>query len=145
MTGNRIRPARGLLLALATTSAVLAIACSGAAGSKAGATSASEPNAPAPAAATPPPPTGDPEKDLIARGEVIFQQTAGGGAGCKMCHGVTGRGDGVANLGAPNIRGLDITRIRPALNGGVPVMQFIKLNDDEMEAVAAYVKSLGGQ
>ncbi len=144
MNGNRTTPARDLLLVIAACAAALAISCSGAAaGSGAGAKS-SEAKAPAAAAATAPPATGDPEKDLIAKGKVIFQQSAGG-VGCKLCHGMEGRGDGVANLGAPNIQGADISKIRGALHGGVPVMQFIKLPEDELEAVAAFVRSLAGQ
>jgi len=155
MSGNHTRPARGLLLVLTATLAALAVACSGgAANSSAGTANAASAKSSAPvsaapagaaaAAATPPASTGDPEKDLVAKGKVIFQQTAGG-VGCQLCHGMTGKGDGSANLGAPNIQGADISKIRGALEGGVPVMQFIKLSDDELQAVAAFVKSLAGQ
>ncbi|TAK74868.1 MAG: hypothetical protein EPO16_09960 [Dehalococcoidia bacterium] len=151
------KPARALLLGLVASMAALAIACSGSAetagaGVKASATAAtaatatttSAPVTSTTAPATAPASTGDPEKDLIAKGQIIFQQTAGG-VGCQMCHGMEARGDGAAKLGAPNIRGADISRIRAALAGGVPVMGFIKLSEDEIVAVAAFVKSLGGQ
>lgn len=153
MNSNWIDATRGLLPALIASTTLLVAACS--------ATAADEPRdiqgtaAPSPAAArtvkvavaevTPPiATTGDPAKDLAAKGKVVFQQTAGG-TGCQLCHGMEGRGDGAANLGAPNIRGADISRIRGALQGGVPVMGYIKLSEDELQAVAAFVQSLGGQ
>lgn len=146
----RIKPARALLLGLVSSMAALALACGGSAetdvktpaAAAATATATTAPAATTPAAA--PTSTGNPEKDLIAKGKIIFQQTAGG-VGCQMCHGMEARGDGAANLGAPNIRGADISRIRVALSGGVPVMGFIKLSEEEIVAVAAFVASLGGQ
>ncbi len=150
-----IKPARALLLGLTASMAALAIACGGSADTPSAdvktpattatvaATTTSAPVASTTTAAAPTS-TGDPKKDLIAKGKIIFQQTAGG-VGCQMCHGMEGRGDGAANLGAPNIRGADISRIRVALSGGVPVMGFIKLSEEEIVAVAAFVESLGGQ
>lgn len=149
------KPARTFLLGLVASMAALAIACSGSAetagadvktppaAATATATTASAQVASTTTTATSTS-TGDPEKDLIAKGKIIFQQTAGG-VGCQMCHGMEARGDGAAKLGAPNIRGADISRIRVALSGGVPVMGFIKLSEEEIVAVAAFVESLGGQ
>ncbi|MCZ7574276.1 MAG: cytochrome c [Ardenticatenaceae bacterium] len=77
--------------------------------------------------------------DLVARGEKIFQETAGG-VGCQYCHGKDARGD----VG-PNIVGKPEEAIRNAL-GSVLQMSFIQqttpLSDQDIQAVAAYLKSL---
>ena len=71
----------------------------------------------------------------VDRGEVIFQETAGG-VGCQLCHGK--RATGV--LG-PDIRGMPIDRITAAF-GWVTDMAFIKLTDQEISDVAAYLLTL---
>jgi len=99
-----------------------------------------------PTAATTAPTTaaaGGGDDDQIAAGQVIFQTA--GGVGCMFCHGKSGAGDGEAGNGAPNIQGASKAAIRDALEGGVPLMTFIKLSSSELDAVAAYVKYLGEQ
>ncbi|MBI4362664.1 MAG: cytochrome c [Euryarchaeota archaeon] len=62
--------------------------------------------------------------------------------GCASCHGMDGKG-GLPGVGAPDIRGASEARVRGALAGGVPLMSsFIKLNDEEVTAVVAYLKYL---
>lgn len=88
------------------------------------------------------PPVDEPADDaLLAAGKVIFEETAGGD-GCASCHGVSGRGDGPEGDGAPNIRGASKSAIRSAYSGGIPIMTDYELTEDELVAVAAYVKYL---
>ncbi|MBI1744222.1 cupredoxin domain-containing protein [Candidatus Acetothermia bacterium] len=76
--------------------------------------------------------------ELINKGRIIFEETAGG-VGCAACHGHFGMGD----LGiAPNNRGADETRVRNALDSVEP-MAFLKLTDDEIKEVAAFLVYLG--
>ncbi len=82
--------------------------------------------------------------DLLAQGKVIFEKTAGG-VGCATCHGLDGRGNGPAKVNAPNIRGKNEGDVRIAIQGGVPIMTFIKLSDEEITAVVAYLKYLNEQ
>ena len=70
----------------------------------------------------------------MARGEQIFQKTAGG-VGCASCHGIEATG-----MVGPNIRGRTASQIASAL-GRVEAMSFIKLSSEEVEAVAAYLAS----
>lgn len=81
------------------------------------------------------PPTGDP---LIAKGEEVFQRTAGG-VGCQACHGRDARG-----AVGPDIRGATVTRISSALSS-VEQMAFIKLSPEEVQAVSAYLQFLATQ
>jgi mono/diheme cytochrome c family protein len=78
----------------------------------------------------------------LARGEEIFQRTAGG-VGCQYCHGVNAKG----NIG-PNIRGKPLESIKLAL-GTVEQMFFISqttpLTEEDIEAIAAYLKYLESQ
>lgn len=80
---------------------------------------------------------------LLDRGKVIFEKTAGG-VGCASCHGLDGKGNGPAGVGAPANRGADEARVRTAL-GAVELMSGVKLNDDEIKAVVAYLAYLGKQ
>jgi hypothetical protein len=48
-------------------------------------------------------------------------------------------------MAAANIRGANQAQVRGALAGGVPLMSFIKLNDEEITAVAAYIQWLDTQ
>lgn len=69
-----------------------------------------------------------------------------GVTGCTECHGPTGKG-GVTELGdsAPDIRGATETKVRTALNGGAAAMSYLKLTDEEIEAVVAFLKYLNEQ
>jgi mono/diheme cytochrome c family protein len=76
---------------------------------------------------------------------LIFEKTAGG-VGCAACHGLDGKGNGPAGVNAPNIRGKNEGDLRAAISGGVPMMtSVIKLNDDEIAAVVAYLQYLSEQ
>ncbi|MBI2830355.1 MAG: cytochrome c [Chloroflexi bacterium] len=90
-----------------------------------------------PATTSPAPPKVDPAV-LRAKGEEIFQKTAGG-VGCKACHGVDGKG---GNLG-PNIRGKTADELKRALGGDA--MSFIQLSNADIEAVVEYLKYLASQ
>jgi mono/diheme cytochrome c family protein len=75
------------------------------------------------------------EADLLALGEEVYQVTAGG-IGCKSCHGTDGLGDiGPAIIG----KSAETIRIQLDFNEN---MFFIILTDEEIEAVAAYLKVL---
>ena len=105
------------------------------------------------AATTPPAPTATPapettpvpvqeepaiepeEEDLAAKGEEIFQQTAGG-TGCAVCHGK----DASGNIG-PDIRGKSVADIQDALSF-VDAMSSISLKDVGIRAVAAYLQTI---
>jgi mono/diheme cytochrome c family protein len=80
----------------------------------------------------------------MALGKTIFEKTAGG-VGCAYCHGLGGKGDGVAELGAPDIRGKTEAQFRAAIAGGVPLMSFIKLTEGEIAAVLEYLRFLSAQ
>ena len=83
---------------------------------------------------------GDEASDaLLAQGKKLFEETAGG-VGCALCHGMNGAGD--PNAGAPDVRGADEQMFRAAWGGAAPVMSFITLNNDEVEAVVAYLAYL---
>ncbi|MBI4188705.1 MAG: cytochrome c [Chloroflexi bacterium] len=103
-----------------------------------------EPTTPPPAS-TPPPTTTTPAASTVdpavlrAKGEEIFQKT-GGGVGCKTCHGADGKG--IPNT-APDVRGKSADDIKRALNGDA--MSFIRLTNEEIEAVATYLKYLQTQ
>ncbi|MBI4640698.1 MAG: cytochrome c [Candidatus Tectomicrobia bacterium] len=76
--------------------------------------------------------------NLIPKGEEVFQKTAGN-VGCQYCHGADAKG----KVG-PNIRGKSAKAITQAL-GTVLQMGFITLTEDQIEAVAAYLKYLESQ
>lgn len=75
----------------------------------------------------------------VARGELIYQKTAGG-VGCQLCHGVDGRGST-----GPDVRAAPADRIANAL-ASVEPMRFITtttpLGREDVEALAAYLKTL---
>ncbi|MCZ7574258.1 MAG: cytochrome c [Ardenticatenaceae bacterium] len=83
-----------------------------------------------------------PDDELLAKGKLIFEKTAGG-VGCASCHGMDGKGN--TKIGAPDNRGATEEQVRTALSGGVEMMSFIKLTDDEITAVVAYLKYLSEQ
>ncbi|MBI3979153.1 MAG: cytochrome c [Chloroflexi bacterium] len=85
-----------------------------------------------------------PTDDPLARGKLLFDKTAGG-MGCAQCHGLDGKGNGPAQVNAPNIRGKNEGDLRTAISGGVPMMSFVKLNDEEITAVVAYLTWLNTQ
>ena len=89
-------------------------------------------------------PANAPSTDLLAKGKLIFEKTAGG-VGCAYCHGLDGKGNGTAGVGAPPNRGAAEAKVRAALSGGVPLMSFIKLTEDEITAVVAYLQYLNDQ
>lgn len=91
-----------------------------------------------PPAATPIPVKADPAI-LRAKGEEIFQKTAGG-VGCKSCHGADGKG--IPNT-APDVRGKTADDIKRALGGDA--MRFLSLTEEELEAVTTYLKYLQSQ
>ncbi len=127
---------RALLLGAAMV--VASSACGGAAASVPGASAAVATATPT---LSPVPTTG---LDPVARGKVIFEKTAGG-VGCAYCHGLDAKGGGPANVNAPNIRGATEQKFRAAAGGGAPLMTFIKLSDEEIEAVLTYIQYLDQQ
>ena len=86
---------------------------------------------------TPAPPKAD-DTSLRLKAEGLYQRTAGG-AGCQACHGADAKG---GNLG-PNIRGKSAEDIQRALTSDQ--MSFINLTNEEIEALAAYLKYLASQ
>lgn len=132
-----MKRARGALLGAAIVAVTAASACGG---------STSVPAAGVAAAVATAVPAATASRDaVLARGREIFQKTAGG-VGCAYCHGPEAKG-GAGGTTAPNIRGGVATeaKLRAALAGGAPLMSFIKLDDEEIEAVLRYVQSLDQQ
>ncbi len=86
---------------------------------------------------------GNPGQNLAGtgKGKVIFEKTAGG-VGCAFCHGPDGKGK--SEFAAPDIQGKTASDILSALQTR-PQMRFINLSDDEVRAVAEYLKALNGQ
>lgn len=83
--------------------------------------------------------------DPLAKGKLLFEKTAGG-VGCAACHGLDAKGNGPAGVNAPTIRGKNEGDVRAAIAGGVPMMTtIIKLDDDEIAAVVAYLDYLSQQ
>lgn len=81
-----------------------------------------------------------PEEDLITQGRIIFEENAGGlGFGCATCHGHFGMGD--LQVG-PNNRGASEERIRKGFSTR-DQMSFLRLTDEEIKAVAAFLGYLG--
>lgn len=78
---------------------------------------------------------------VLARGKEIFEKTAGG-VGCAACHGMDGRGSSC--IGAPANRGADEAQVRKAL-ATADMMSIVKLTDEEIKAVVAYLAVLGKQ
>lgn len=82
------------------------------------------------------------QNDQLARGRVLYESTAGG-VGCAYCHGLRGDGDGPAGFAAPNIVGVQEPLIRASLAGAIPVMDFIELSEEDLQAIVAYLRCLG--
>ena len=74
----------------------------------------------------------------VTRGEVIFQQTAGG-IGCAACHAK----DAMGNIG-PEIIGKAADEISYALRT-VEEMEFLKITEQEIDDLAAYLEYLKSQ
>lgn len=81
--------------------------------------------------------------DLLAKGKLIFEKTAGG-VGCAYCHGLDGKGQGTSGVAAPDNRGATEAQVRDALLR-VTMMSFIKLGDEEIKALVAYLQYLAKQ
>ncbi|HZP94968.1 MAG TPA: c-type cytochrome [Candidatus Limnocylindria bacterium] len=80
----------------------------------------------------------------IALGKKVFETA--GGDGCQSCHGPDARGQTTkSGTVAPNIRGATERKLRDALAGGAALMTFLKLSDEEIEAVIKYLESLDKQ
>lgn len=131
-----------MLGALLVGAALVASACGGSAASAQTAAASAAPAAPAAAPAQNTTSQGS-AADQIERGKLIFQKTAGG-VGCQYCHGPEGKGGASAanSVNAPNIRGTTEAKLRAALAGGAALMTFIKLTDQEIEDVLAYLQYL---
>jgi hypothetical protein len=81
-----------------------------------------------------------PNEELITQGRIIFEENAGGlGFGCATCHGHFGMGD--LQVG-PNNRGASEERIRKGFSTR-DQMSFLRLTDEEIKAVAAFLGYLG--
>ncbi len=81
-----------------------------------------------------------PDEELIAQGRIVFEENAGGlGFGCAQCHGHFGMGD--LQVG-PNNRGASEERIRKGF-ATRDQMSFLRLTDEEIKAVAAFLGYLG--
>lgn len=78
----------------------------------------------------------DDEIDQIELGRQLYDGEVGT-MGCAMCHGQSGAGD--PQLGGPFIRGASQAQIDSALNGAVPVMEFLDLSAEQQNAVHAYL------
>lgn len=76
--------------------------------------------------------------ELVATGKVVFDQTAGG-VGCAFCHGMDGRGK--REFAAPDIRGKTASDVLNAMQTRAQ-MSTVKLSDDEVKAVVAYLSVL---
>jgi mono/diheme cytochrome c family protein len=83
-------------------------------------------------------PAGNGDEQLIALGKNVFENTAGG-VGCAYCHHADATGD--TDIGSPNIRGVTEAQINDALATRAQ-MAFITLTNEEIRAVAAYLKTL---
>lgn len=81
-------------------------------------------------------------EDPFLLGERIFLTEAGGGIGCATCHGLDGRGTVAA--GSPPIRGKFAWEVQMALDNN-PVMDFLSLNAEQVQAVATYLAWLDTQ
>ncbi len=111
--------------------------------------------APAPTATTAPSsgggdfedPTGQFDQELLAAGKVVFDETAGG-VGCAFCHGLDGKGDGPAGVGAPSNRGASLSQFEAAITEGESgAMDFLdgQLTRSEKAAVIEYLAWLATQ
>jgi mono/diheme cytochrome c family protein len=106
---------------------------------------ATSPSATLPAATTPAAAASAsaPATGVVALGKRVYETA--GDVGCTDCHQPSGRGGKTAaGDSAPDIRGATLTKVRDAVSGGVGVMSFIKLSEQEIAAVVAYLDYLNG-
>lgn len=101
--------------------------------------------APAPRAAAAAPQAGasSTSSAVLAQGKKVFEESAGG-VGCAYCHGRDGKGTGPAGIQAAFIQGRKEAEVRYAM-ANLPMMSMVKLNDQEVEAVVAYLQTLPEQ
>lgn len=142
MARERIGPLRGALVG--ATMLLLLSSCGGATVAKTPAQDVRAAIATATPAATIPsgsaPTQAGGSSELLAKGKLIFEKTAGG-VGCAYCHGLDGKGTGPAGLKAANIQGKTEDLVRYAMRE-LPMMAIVKLTDDEVTAVVAYLQTL---
>lgn len=77
----------------------------------------------------------------LAIGKDVYDKTAGG-IGCAYCHKADATGDPV--LGSPDIQNVTADQIWDALETRA-LMTFITLTEEEVQAVAAYLGTIGSQ
>lgn len=156
---------RSRALVLAIIALFVTASCGGAAASQ------SDPATTAPAAATLPPsapaaatlpPVSTPSStstppvpsagaaggttDLVAQGKVVFTTIGPSGKGCQECHGANARGSTATDgTTSPSIVGTTEVKLRNALAGSAALMTNLKLSDQQIEAVLAYLKYLDQQ
>ncbi len=87
--------------------------------------------------------TNAPNADLVATGQRLFLQ------GCSTCHGLSGQGSDIApSLVGVGAAAVDFQvgtgRMPLALRGAEAQRKPVKYNQDDIDALAAYVESLGG-
>lgn len=101
--------------------------------------------APVPRSAASSPQAGSPSTSsaLLVLGKKVFEETAGG-VGCAYCHGRDGKGTGPAGVQAAFIQGRKEVDVRYAM-ANLPMMSIVKLNDQEVDAVVAYLQTLAEQ
>ncbi len=80
-------------------------------------------------------------EEQIAAGKILYEKTASG-VGCALCHGIDGKGDPL--YAAPSNRGATADQILDAIETR-PQMAFLVLSNDEVQAIAAYLKVLAEQ
>lgn len=81
---------------------------------------------------------------IVALGKKVYETA--GGDGCQDCHGPEAKGRQTkSGTNAPNIRGATEQKLRDALAGGAALMTFLKLSEQEIEAVIKYLEYLDQQ
>ncbi len=78
-----------------------------------------------------------PDTDLVAKGKAIFEAGTGG-IPCQACH-----GNDQTILVGPSLAGNETPTVHQAL-ANVAAMDGLRLNDTEIAAVSAYLRSVGG-
>lgn len=99
----------------------------------------------APAEASAPAASPTPNADaVVALGKKVWETA--GGDGCQDCHGADAKGRSTrSGTNAPNVRGATEQKLREALAGGAALMTFLKLTDEEIDAVLRYLQYLDQQ
>jgi len=87
-----------------------------------------------------------PSNDLVAAGKIVFTTIGPSGKGCQECHGANARGSTATDgTTAPSIVGTTETKLRNALAGSAALMTNLKLTDQQIDAVLAYLAWLDQQ